>query len=670
MEVTSSRLGDELYSEGADNGSSMAFLMDDHDEIIRSDVDFIHRADPSGLAHMALVRKLRLSTGLAGLVLLDFQIQAIANTVYRPSLIKINKTIVRKTSRGGDKTFSLSEKVRFGSSDIGVTVVNDLMPGSGKSLVTMVSTIFFAMHRAKDVVNREEILLREQRPMNWSSRFDVDDFERSYTNSIIVMTSDKVVAQWEHATKQACEILNVSQVSISRNPTKEFLQCNSENLTVNFFTSVAKLRLCFPHDTGFVPCVVVDEYVVKATHNIATRNAEATPLYGRMVLVSADAGNTSDIVLGSRRTSLIRATVANREVDVTSLKNDVKLSAALMACGVLPTTERNHAHDFLILGFNEIPVEKYYIKYNSPVWGGMDGIDHIMPQALEELGIKDLASVQSVEELQERVKDAMLENPDELGINQLDRLHQAINQFLEEDNDCAVCMDKLKSKNQVCMICPCWHFFCKNCTKQCLHARDTCASCRQVVDGVMEVRPSEPTGSTVKDILNNCNKFQDFVNLYLPNNPGALEACSAIINASAGALLAEIDNPILKLLVVGPAVGFSDRLCRSIEGKYKGLVEIVQLQVEGNKRKRTSMGYEQQLEWFNRKEQGGTIKVLCTHENGNFTDDLYGLDLHGVDAICHVGRGVDGRRLGRVARVQRALEKSKNTFRIFNLVTS
>ena len=661
-EVQLSRLGDELDAEGADNGSSMAFLHDNYDEVVRSDVDFVNKADANGLAHMALVTELRASMGLP---LLEFQVQAIANTVYRPSLIKINKTVVRKT-RGGENTFSVHEKVRFGSSDIGATVVNDLLPGSGKSLVTMVSSIYFAVHRAQEVINREEILLREQRPMNWSSRFGIEDFEREYTNSIIVLTSDKVVAQWENATTQACEILKITHISINRNPSRETLQANSENVSVHFFTSVANLRLCFPQDNGFVPCVVVDEYVIKATHNIATRNAEETPLYGRLVLVSADAGNTADILLGSRRTSLIRATVANREVDVTSLKNDVKLSSALMACGVLPTEARRDAHDWLISGFNLIPVEKYNINYNTPVWGAMDGINQIMPLALEELGIKGLQNVQTVQQLFENIQDARVEAEDEK-LEKLNKVYDVINNFLAENNVCPVCLDQLKSRgNHVCMLCPCWHFVCKTCTKLCLVARDTCPTCRQVIEGIMDVRSGEVSPEIENQTVNSTN-FEGFLKPYMPQSPGALEACSAILKACGDALLAEIENPVLRLLIVTPSVDFSSALSKSLDGKHGALVKVVQLQVEGNKRKRTSMGYEQQLEWF-KTEEAEYVKVLCTHENGSCTDDLYGLDLNHVDSICHVGRGINGRRLGRVTRVQRALQKSNTTFRIFNLL--
>lgn len=627
MEVIHSRLGDELEQEGADNGAVNSFLCG-IDEVVQSNVEFVNKADFMGLARMNLVGQLRRSTGVP---LLDFQIQAIANIVYRPSLIKISKTHVRR----GHKTHSLRESIRFGGSDVGVTVVNDLMPGSGKSLVTMVASIYFATHRAQEVVKREEILLREQRPTNWASRFGANDSERSYKNSIIVLASDKVVAQWEEATKQACEILRVSHISINRNPTKECLD-NAENVSVQLFTSVANLRKVFPQDTGFVPCVIVDEYVVKATHNIATRHAEETPLYGRLVLVSADAGNTAHILLGSRRTSLIRATVANGEVDLSSLKHDVKLSAALMVCGVLSSQGRKDAHDFLISAFNKTPVEKYNLQYNAPVWGAMDGINHIMPGALEDLGIKSLAEVQTVEELFERIQDAIVEAPDQSdnegvpeGLTVLNRLYDVVNKFLSEDNDCPVCLDKLKtSENQICMLCPCWHFVCKTCTILCLDSRDTCPTCRGAIDGIMETKAVDEREGTVnpRDMYNydKFDKFDDFLKMHLPKTPSILEVCTAILKASADALLEEIENPILKLLIVGPSINFSNALHKALDGKHRELVKIVQLKVEGNKRKRTSMGYEQQLEWL-KKNETEYVKVLCTHENVNFSGDLYGL---------------------------------------------
>lgn len=663
-----SRLGDELCAEGANNGSEFSFFNHTHDEIIRSDVIFIENVT---IDRFALGQRLREGSDSSDISLLDFQVESIRNIVYRPHIVQVNKTVIRTNRRGVSKRFDLREEVRFGRSDIGSTVVNDLMTGSGKTVVTMVASLYFAMHRAQDVVNREEILLREQRPMNWSSRVGADDSPRSYTNSVIVMASDKVVAQWEHATILACKILNVN-FDVHRNPTRESMKSNSENIIICLFTSVLSLKRCFPEDEGFVPCVVVDEFAAKSVHNIVTRNAEETPLYGRLVLVSADAGNTAGILLGSRRTSLIRATVATQGLESSGLKNDVKLSSALMACAVLSSKSRKDAHAFMISGLNKVVVEKYNLNFSSPVWGTLDGdLVYEFPQGIESLGIRDLLSVRTVEGLMEKVGDAIevtKESESSDRVRVLNLLAKKVGNFLSNNDDCAVCYDSLKSKNQVCLVFPCSHFFCKSCTINCLKARDTCPYCRAVIDGVVDVRPD--SGKTAKASVDTsgCKVFDDFLRAYLPDEPSALETCCAILEASAAALLAEIPSPVQRLLIVGPSKGFSRELEKSLGGHYTDLVKIIQLKVEGNKRKRTTMGYEEQLQWFKREEELDQVKVLCTHENVNFTDDVVGLDLHEVDSICHVGGGITSRRLGRVTRVQRVIDERGSRLRLFNLL--
>lgn len=676
-QVVLSGLGDEVEDQGVPYcGSSMSFL-GPSDEVLRTRVEFVNKADSKGAARICLLAKLD-SSGIQT-KLFDFQKEAIANTVYRPSIIKIKK-IVNRTGPRGDLSHSLKEQVRL-QNDIGTTVVNDLMAGSGKSLITMVASIYFAMHRAQEVLSREEILIREQRPMNWSSRFGADDSKRSYTNSIIVMTSDKIVAQWEKATKQACEVLGLRDINTSRNPTTDLLESDSENVSVLLFTSVKNLRMCFPRDDGFVPCFVVDEFVSKATHNTATRNAEDTPIYGRLVLVSADANNTSSIMLGSRRTSLIRRAVANGEIDNSSLRNDVRLSASLMACGVLPTKILDDAHKIILEGLNEVLVEKYNINYNSPIWGSLSGrFVHTAPLEMKVLGIKDFEEVRTPGQLLNKIEDTMYAEDSRNVESQDSRkervtyLSKRVQEFLHNKEDCSVCFEPFTSKPQVCLIAPCWHFFCKDCMKRCLHARDTCPKCRTDITGVVDLRMSE--NRVKKDVTFSSDpsfSFEDFLRAYMPNSPGALEACCAVLEACASALLAEIKSPILRLLLIGPCSDFSRQLQKFVQGKYRDLVRIGELKVAGNKRKRTTMGYEEQLEWFKSENDQHMVKVLCTNENVIFKDDVLGLDLHGVDAICNVGGQITGRRLGRVTRIQRVVDVLENgntgsTVRLFNLL--
>lgn len=655
-DVKFSRLGDEMVEEGIDNGAAMSFVNHSYDTVVQSEVSFVNKADTSGLARMELLRQLRLYRPNS-IRLLEFQVQAIANIVFRPSLININKVVRRKVFRGEDKTFNLREQVRFGSSDIGTTIVNDLLPGSGKTLMTMVSTIYFATHRAQEIKQRKEILFREQRPHNWSSRFGVYGTDRTYTNSIIVMASDKVVAQWETAAKQACSILNV-KVEINRNPTA----CEDEVLSVDIFTSTSNLMKCFPHDDGFVPCVVVDEYVVKATHNIVTRCAHVTPLYGRLLLVSADAGDTGEIMTGARRTSLIRSTVGN-DSDVLSLKNDVTLSASLMVCAVLPTQVRDEAHAFLIEKFNKTQVQKYTINYENPIWGY---------QGLELFGMNDMGSFDSFDELVDKIWTRKMEDFEpEVNVN-FANMVQRVDEFRNEDNDCPVCLSKLKEQKNVCMLCNCWHFVCKQCTKQCLASSDLCPCCRENISGIVNVRVTREVKDLTKD---SAKTFQKMLRSNLSENPTMIESCLAILTASASAMLEEVEGPT-RILMMTPSKNFSQELQHGLKGRVQELVQVVQLKVGANKRKAAAMGYEEQLEWF-RGEETEIIKVLCTHENvNNFNNDLYGLDFSQVDTICHVagefsfGSGISGRRLGRVSRVPRAMMKSNTTMRLIKLLPS
>lgn len=657
-------LGDEFDAEGADNGSAKSFSDPSYDTVIENEVTFVVAVTA---LRCALEERLRQSKTLQ---LLDFQMESIVNIVYRPHAIQIRRSVIRTNRRGTSKRIDLREDIRHGRSDIGTTVVNDLMPGSGKTVVTMVASLYFAMHRAHDVINREEILLREQRPMNWSSRVGSDDSPREYWNAVIVLASDKVVAQWERATIQACAILNV-KFDIHRDPKREVMAWNSENVIVCIFTSVMTLKRCFPKDDGFVPCVVVDEFVVKAPHNIVTRNADETPLYGRLLLVSADAGDTAGILLGSRKTSLIRTTVEKRILESPGLKSDVKLSAALMACSVLSTKSRREAHDFIIKGLNKVVVEKYTINFSSPVWGTLNGdLVYAFPEELESLGIRDLLSVRTAPELKDKICEALdVHNQSESTSRVLNLLSHSLDKFLSSDDDCAVCLDPIKSKPHVCLVFPCAHFFCKKCVKRCLKARDSCPSCRAVIDGVLDFRPGSPLSQSAKHVdVSECKVFDDFVRAFLPEEPSAIESCSAIIRASAAALVEEVPTPVQRILIIGPSTEFGGQLRKSLRGCYSDLISIIQLKVQGNKRKRTSMGYEEQLEWFKGKSDGDQVKVLCTHENVNFTDDILGLDLHEVDTICHVGGGINSRRLGRVTRLQRVVGRHGSRVRLFNLL--
>lgn len=713
-----SRLGDELCARGvAKSGMNFSFICPGHDDITRSEIVFV---TPNTPQRSALARTLGHSTlnftggpGL-GSFLLGFQRECIEHMVYRPQVVVVNRTVVRTNARGHSTTFGTRHEARCGRSDIGTTVVNDLMTGSGKTIATMVASIYFAIHRKQEVVDREEILLREQRPTNWSSRVGANDTPREYSNSVVVMASDKVVAQWEYATSLACTFLGINS-DVHRDPPAESAsmstECSSDStittnsttteaqdsgggvpsITIYLFTSVMNLTQFFKRDEGFVACIVVDEFTLKSAHNLVTRNAGEAPLYGRLILVSADAGEASTILLGSRRNSLIRSTVAKSDFDTAGLKTDVNLASTLMACSTLPSASRQAAHDFIFSRLNKVVVEKYNLDFSSPIWGTMDGsLVNDYPKHLEPLGISDLMSVRTVGGLVDKI-EILIENyessSDEKGgcveeylpgVPGLKSLRDTCLKFLSSQDDCAVCLEPLKSKNKVCIISPCNHIFCKNCTRSCLEARNTCPFCRVEIDGVFDARPgamSVGNASVMPADVSGCESFQDFLRACLPNEGSVLETCCAILEAASFSALKD-KSPVKRLVIMGHSKDFARELEKYFRQYQKtkelpATVKVMRFKVGCNKRKRTMLGYEEQLEYFRRDDESdeGVIKVLCTHENTAFTEDVLGLDLHQVDAICHVGRGVTGRTLGRIARLQRVINPSASRIvRLFNLI--
>lgn len=491
MDLVCTTFGDELARtiNRGDNAASRSF-MGPRDCIVDLNVMFDTGAGLNRTRRERLTRLLKQSR------LLPFQVDAITNIAYRPSSISVKKTVVRRTHHGiAPRRQSVEDTNTFlKSSDLGTAVVNDLLVVAGMTVVTMVASVAFASYRMKEVVNRQEILLREQRAMNWSTRFGARELTRAYTHAVIVMAPQEVASQWEKAASNACALLGERSVQIYRNPGRGAISTYPDTLEISTYTTVAKMSECFRTHQGFVPCVVVDEYVSRADQNIATRKAEDTPIFGRLVMVSADAGNADDIVMGSRRTSLIRNLTCRGEADNDTLKNDVLLSATLLTCGgVLPSKQRDGVAAYILAGLTKVNLEKYTIEYKSSIWSAMLRTSADMlycPEDLEHLGLKDVSPVRTVGDLLSRIDDVIpFEDDDEVPQQALRLLSGRVRSFLSERDTCPVCLDPCSSEKEVRMICPYWHFVCKGCMEKCVTRRNSCPMCRREITGIADALP-------------------------------------------------------------------------------------------------------------------------------------------------------------------------------------
>lgn len=646
-------LGDELARtiDIGENGVSKSFK-GPMDHVVESYVTF---ETGSGFN---MSRREGLDSHLKQTMLLSFQRESILNIVYRPSFINVRKTVCRNGMRE-----TIDEMVSYTQgSDIGVTVINDLLTGSGKTVVSMAAALAFASLRMKEIVDRQEILLREQRPMNWFTRFGARDFSRSYFNAVIVMAAEEVAPQWEKAASNACALLGNTDIKIFRNPKRNCVSSNPGALKVLVFTTIAKMNECFPLDRGFVPCVIVDEYVLKTAHNILTKRAEMTPLFGRLIMVSSDAGDTAKIVKGSRKTSLIRTLTCNGETDNASFRNDVLFSATLMASSIISSSKRAEVAAYMVEGLSRVELEKYTLEYREPV---LDKYLRIEPGVgdLQALGVAGVGYVRTAGDLLEKVDLTIAASSNEHASEQILRVVSSrLSELTTNGDTCPVCLDAYTSQKEMCMLSPCWHFVCKKCMEDCINSRDTCPMCRAEITWITDFFPDAKPSSRRIGNLSNCTSYEEFLSAFLLESPSIREACAAVI-----ASLSTQGTPT-RLLMICPTPRFfvdlqatlDTMLSRDVQSKHVGVQELNVRQ----KRRRTGPGFEQRLEWFNSRD-GELVKVLCTHGG----DRMSGLDLPEIDAICHVGGVIDSRMLGRVTRIPRVLSGGKK-LRLFNIVPS
>ena len=643
-------------------------------------------------------RRKRLKTILDQTYLLSFQIQSVINMVYRPSNIAVNKQVLRKTRLSNGRITSeraaCSNQVSYGKSDIGVAVINDLLSGSGKTLSTMVACLYFAFERWGEVVERSEILMREQRCVNWATRVAGAARLKQLVgvNDVVVLASDKVVVQWEKASLMACSILQKSGVHLRRNPTRDVGEEEEEGINnviqqqlpprIHIFTSVVALKTYYTNVNTLVPCVVVDEYVVKGVHNLVTRLSDETPIFGRLILVSADASNTSEITWGSRKNSLIRNVSLTFESEGNCLKRDVHLSMALMSCSVLSSADKKKMVNYMIAGLNSVELVSYKIDIRTPLWGELTKNGFCAYNHLEFVGVKDVHTIATMGDLQFRLEQALVsadKNDKEFSkhciVVLLSRLEDFKNGLLQGDNDffCDICFQGFSAQEQVCILGPCFHIFCRKCMKTHTQTKLDCPKCRTDISGITDVFPVVETSDDVVQcpIIPDFKDVDDFLHECLGTNakpfhpPGVVYACACVI----ASMLSEVS--VKRILVTSPVNGFGSMIRKELGMVAKGsasLVHIEQLAVDGNKRKKTLMGYDEQMEWF-KGNDGHGLKVLIVHED--FRSDgngLLGLDLHEVDAVCSVGVEISGRRLGRLTRIPRVLGAGRKIVRLFSFI--
>ena len=607
--------------------------------------------------------------------LFPFQIDAITNIVYRPPVIEVTKVInkPRVSSDGilyhcthkGTGSVSLRER----DEDIGMTVVNDLFTGSGKTLTSVLGALIFARDRRESVIERYPLLVREQTHHSWNTRVSRSSvnpmcIDPEYSNTVIIMCSKHLINQWMKACKQSASMMGL-YVDIMVNPREN--PENSKEINIIIFDSSIGLK---QSGIKFVPSIIIDEFVSKNVSNILTRSTEEMPIHGRLILVSADAGSVRNVLFGAKRNSFLRRMIGYDDSDIgMEVENTMRHAIPMMSSCVLPTEERGKARNFMLQKMSDIPYEEYIIGYTPSLSSRLFGANSEMSAMsgrqifLERFGI-EMKDTNSIGDIIRVIKEAIgeLEKPDPR-IRHLRDLQIKLEGFDGENESCPICLENYNTVSKASVLNPCWHMLCDECVSKLFSSSGTrCPMCRTLIEGhTVTLSTHEETTVEKRDTVENVStpsSLLENIQRSTRASMGLEESCVNVVKCLENDFRfhGNETQKCYRVIMVVPDDYFFERFSDSIDREFeKGVVEIIRFQTSGNKRKRVTHGsISRSIERFG-SDEGDRMKILFTTEGR--TDSLTGLDFPNVDCLISVGLGNTMQRLGRLTRSSRFMRE-------------
>ena len=619
--------------------------------------------------------------------LFPFQIEAVANIVYRPKYASVSKTI-KRTHIDDDGSISVRSysdtglsRVCADNDDIGMTVINDLFTGSGKTLTSVLGGILFARGRRKEIVDRYPLLVREQHDLSWNTRISKNPRrsvlhtstttlpEGTYSNVVVIMCAKHLVGQWRKACTDALNILG-SQIEVLVNP-KRVLD-TTDSVKIAIYDNATRIPIA---GLRFVPVVIVDEFVTKNPSNILIRSADEMPVHGRLVLVSADAGSVRKAIFGSNHKSFMRKMTGYANNDYGfDVQDTMRYGIPLMSTCILPTVKRSEAKAFMVSQMSKIPFEEYIVRYTPTLSSRLFGASSEMSALsgkqifLDRYGIT-MDETRSIGDIERVVADriASMEQSNHMYMS-LSELHKTIQKFSKDGGSCPICLEEFDNISSASLLNPCWHIFCDDCVKRLMKSSGhRCPMCRTDIEGhtvavnSLDVTPEpakEDEGGVPKKGIEEEASLVENMRLVVDPSMGLDRACVAILKC--------LDNEVKKprvpsigcyrIIMVVPDDHFFRRLSSSVEEEIgEGVIDMIRFQTVGDKRKRVTKGsLDKNVEDFG-SDTGPRMKILFTTEGR--TDSLTGLDFPNVDCLFSVGFGNSIQRLGRLTRIPKFLEE-------------
>ena len=683
-----SSLGDQMEGmiRAKDNGIHKSFMCsvggppnDPHDGVM---VRFGGQDHPKKHAVCQTLCSFRGSTNIK--FLLSFQVKAILNMAFRPAHTFVAKTIYRTRNYGRHEQNRTETQVgtnvlKSFDDDIGMMAINDLYTGSGKTLTTILGAIVFADKRQAEIMARVPFLMREQVHGNWSTRVQCSlskEHQRppntfpSYTNVIVVMCAKHLFSQWKSACASALHVLGMEGVRVLENPLPGSTQLSDMGLKIVLLHSAANLTRL---DLEFVPVVVVDEFTIKSASNVLTKPAETLPLHGRMILVSADAGNVKDMIHGSNRRSFLRKML---QWDDISYFPDAHIAMVagipLISASVLQTTDRYAVGELMINKLREVGYERYMVRYTpsfaSRIFGNNFEMSAVSGSRLisERFGI-NLTGTKSNGQVLRIVSDTIdnlrTTDANSRTIAPLTDLRNKISAFVGERENCPICLEEYEMDSGASLINPCWHIVCDKCLRAMMAVKhDTCPLCRVKMEGHTTAVIDDRSDSVASDAASRRQSTRVETSIRL----SLLQNMEAVLKPTAGlekacvdtlrCIKADVGDQPYKIVMIVPDEHFFTKFAIDVrEEMTASQIGIIEFKTIGNKRKHvTGKMVCDQLASF-ASNRGPPMKILFTTEGK--TDSLTGLDFPRVDCILSLGDGNSLQRLGRLTRLPRMMDE-------------
>jgi len=612
--------------------------------------------------------------------LYPYQVDVILNTVYRPSKLVITTPITQHQPVAGTETAEFNYTANM-HADVGKVVIIDLPTGSGKTLVSLLSALYFTKARSRAVIETAALLLREQIHDTSFLNSLGDQETPALSNVILVFVPKHLTMQWLQ-TAQIVNQLVKSNALVLVNPlTAALKQAQESNRTVIcIFDDIAKIAFT---NIKLVPVIIVDEFVMRGEFNMAIKitNIFRMPIFGRLILVSADAGNVQKILTGLRINCLMKKFLNASNINQSSLRQLQLLCSASSLASAART-------DILACMGLFVPIEIHEIGYVPSVVGLVFGSAFEISrrdglQQFKSLGV-DLTNCSTVQHIQRAVirrltipaLNMMPQNGLPVPINQplliqADRkqrqeLHQclhALQTFYHAMDACPICLDEI---GEAAIIQPCFHATCSTCMQQIINNRRLCPLCRSPISGLVTSALSDAP----EDAMNTESELSAMSPLRLhatlkeslaASVTSTLSCLDAVImvlkclNHSANLELQQVNDmqyePYRVLIAAPEGIDF-DQLkehCRELDN-------FNHFCVHGNARRRiTTQAIETQLNDFKHSKQ--KFNVLFTSEG--VKDHVTGLDFSNIDCLVTVGKGNDIQRIGRLSRAGRAFVRGR-----------